>query len=161
MKPYKSHNILNLLSMPELNNRGFLFEVSDKKYGKHLLMSGIPGSNLASDVQQLENDTGLKLQVIVSSGDFHHMAMSGWLDAYPEATFVHSGLKFPTTRNGKNILANESYKNRIVLEKGFDMPSLDQYSDTVKFFGFNQFLVYPDTEGMSEVVCRSLSLKKF
>ena len=64
-------------SMPELNNRGFLFEVGSGKE-KHLLMSGLPGSGLISNVQQLEKDTGLKLTEIVTSGDFHHMATKGW-----------------------------------------------------------------------------------
>ena len=64
-------------SMPELNNRGFLFEVSDGEK-KHLLMSGIPGSKLVTNVQALEKDTGLELKEIVTSGDFHHMATKGW-----------------------------------------------------------------------------------
>lgn len=128
-------------------------------------MSGMPSSDLVADVQQLEKDTDLKLKVIVTSGDFHHMAMTGWLDAYPEATFVHSGLKFPGTRNGKKILSNDSYKSRIILEKGFEFPSLEQYSETVKFFGFNQFFVYPDTDGMpvseKEQTSRSENIMKY
>jgi hypothetical protein len=134
-------------SMPELNNRGFLFEVSDET-GKHLIMSGMPGSKLTDNVKQLEQDVGLTLKVIVTSGDFHHMSMKGWLDAFPAATFVHSSLKFPTTRNGNDILSNESYKSRIVLEKGFELPSLAKYSDTVRFYGFNQFYVYADAPHM-------------
>ena len=55
------------------------------------------------------------------------------LDAFPDAKIYHSGLKFPTTRNGKEILAEE-YKARIELCEGFDFPSLEKYSDTVKFF---------------------------
>jgi hypothetical protein len=34
-------------------------------------------------VQKIEKDTGLKLALIVLSGDFHHMAMKNWLDAQP------------------------------------------------------------------------------
>lgn len=151
--------------MPELNNRGFIFSVSDDKHGNHLLMSGLPASDLVANVQQIEKEEGLKLQVVVTSGDFHHMSMVGWLDAYPEATFIHSGLKFPSTRNGKNILANESYKSRIILEKGFEFPSLQQYSDTIQFFGFNQFFVYPDTDGMpiseKETTKRNENLMKY
>ena len=137
-------------SMPELNNRGFIFEVETKNDGKHLLMSGIPGSKLVDNVKQLEKDVSLSVKSIVTSGDFHHMSMKGWLDAFPDATFVHSDLKFPTTRNGKEILSNEAYKKRIVLEKGFEIPSLEKYSDTVKFFCFNQFLVYADAPFMTQ-----------
>ena len=137
-------------SMPELNNRGFIFEVETKNDGKHLLMSGIPGSKLVDNVKQLEKDVSLSVKSIVTSGDFHHMSMKGWLDAFPDATFVHSDLKFPTTRNGKEILSNEAYKKRIVLEKGFEIPSLEKYSDTVKFFGFNQFFVYADAPFMTQ-----------
>lgn len=137
-------------SMPELNNRGFIFEVETTNDGKHLLMSGIPGSKLVDNVKQLEKDVSLSVKMIVTSGDFHHMSMKGWLDAFPDATFVHSDLKFPTTRNGKDILSNESYKKRIVLEKGFEIPSLEKYSGCVKFFGFNQFFVYADAPFMSQ-----------
>ena len=137
-------------SMPELNNRGFIFEVETKNDGKHLLMSGIPGSKLVDNVKQLEKDVSLSVKTIVTSGDFHHMSMKGWLDAFPDATFVHSDLKFPTTRNGKDIISNEAYKKRIVLEKGFEIPSLEKYSETVKFFGFNQFFVYADAPFMSQ-----------
>lgn len=136
-------------SMPELNNRAYLFEVETKNDGKHLLMSGMPGTTVVDNVKQLEKDVGLSVKVIVTSGDFHHMSMKGWLDAFPDVTFVHSDLKFPTTRNGKEILSNEDYKKRIVLEKGFEMPSLEKYSDTVRFFGFNQFLLYPDAPFMT------------
>ena len=108
-------------SMPELNNRAYLFDVSTKEDGRHLLMSGLPGSKAVDNVKQLEKDvgacsettcchravlipcshshsyiTGLKVKMIVSSGDFHHMSMKGWLDAFPDVTFVQSGLKFPT-----------------------------------------------------------------
>jgi hypothetical protein len=136
-------------SMPELNSRGYVFEVSTQEDGKHLIMSGMPGSQSAGNVKQLEKDLGLALKLIVTSGDFHHMSMSGWLDAFPEAIFVHSALKFPTTRNGKEILANKKYKKRIILEKGFEMTSLKKYEDTIKFFAFNQFLVYPDAPFMT------------
>lgn len=71
------------------------------------------------------------------------------LDAFPDATIYHSGLKFPTTRNGKEILAEEKYKARIELCKGFAIPPLEKYSDTLKFFGFNQFLIYPDMPFMT------------
>ena len=71
------------------------------------------------------------------------------LDAFPNAKIYHSGLKFPTTRNGKEILAEEKYKERIELCEGFEFPSLEKYSDTVRFFGFNQFLVYPDMPFMT------------
>lgn len=147
-------------SMPELNNRGFIFEVTaatnnggdgdDDLTKPHLLMSGIPGSKLVTNVKQLEHDTKLQLKVIVTSGDFHHLAMKGWLDSFPNAKFVHSNLKFPTTRNGKDILSNETYKNRITLEDGFTLQSLhEKYKHVLQFYGFNQFKVYPDVDGMA------------
>ena len=61
---------------------------------------------------------------------------------------VHLTLADSSFSAGKDILSNESYKKRIVLESGFDLPSLEAYSDTVKFFGFNQFFVYPDAPHM-------------
>lgn len=137
-------------SMPELNNRAFIFQVTDEQFGEHFLMSGMPGSPSIKKAQALESAKGLKIREIITSGDFHHMSMKGWLDAYPEATFYHSNLKFPTTRNGKEILANEDYKKRIVLCDGFDIPAMAKYSDSIQFFAFNQFLVYPDQPFMTQ-----------
>lgn len=66
------------------------------------------------------------------------------LEAYKETKFVHSGLKFPDTANGKDILSNEDFKKRITLCKGPDFPTLEEYSDVLKFFGFNKYLVYEE-----------------
>lgn len=61
---------------------------------------------------------------------------------------------------GKDILSNESYKKRIILESGFNLPSLEAYSDTVKFFGFNQFFVYPDAPHMTAAEGKEADKKK-
>ena len=67
------------------------------------------------------------------------------LEAYPSAQFVHSSLKFPTTRNGEEIMANDDYKSRIELVEGPAFPSLEEeYGDILEFYGFNQFLIYDD-----------------
>jgi hypothetical protein len=59
--------------MPRLTNRGFIFEADNKKNGKHLMMSGIPGDECIAKVQAIEKDIGLKL-------DFHHiMSMKAWV----------------------------------------------------------------------------------
>ena len=71
------------------------------------------------------------------------------LDGFPEAKIYHSGLKFPTTRNGKDILSSPDYQKRIELCKDFEVaPALSKYRDTVQFFGFNQFTTYPDMDHM-------------
>jgi hypothetical protein len=128
--------------IPPCNNRGFIYEVSNAKTKKHLLMSGIPGKSEIDAVKKLEKDTGLELTLIVGSGDFHHvcytyeasfefpaycryclpsnrlvfyniqMSISYWLDAFPNVKVLQSGMKFPKTRNGKEILGNEKFKNR-------------------------------------------------
>ena len=76
-------------------------------------------------------------------------------------TSLHRGLKFPKTRNGKTILANQEYASRIELATGFDFPSLEQYSHTVRFFGFNQFLSAPDADFTSENIHNTSKLPKF
>jgi hypothetical protein len=65
-------------SLAILNNRAFFFEVTNKDGKKHLLMSGIPGKSEIPKAQQIEKDTGLKITLIVTSGDFHHMSMEFW-----------------------------------------------------------------------------------
>jgi hypothetical protein len=136
--------------MPIINNRAFVFEVNNKKGEKHLLMSGIPGPSEIPKVKLLEKDTGLKVTIIVASGDFHHMSMKDWLEAFPNTKFIHSSLKFPNTRNGKEILANETWKKQIELVEGPEIESLKEYQDTLKFVGFNQFKIYEDKEGFAK-----------
>lgn len=146
---------------PDVNNRGFIFVVTNKNGREHLLMSGLPTHKSITKARKVEQDTGLSLTLIVSSGDAHHMALRDWLEAFPQTQFVMSGLKFPRTRNGKSILANEDYANRIELATGFDFPSLEQYSDTVRFFGFNQFLSAPDADFTSQDIHNTSKLPKF
>ena len=55
---------------------------------KSLIMSGIPGDLAITKMRKLERETGLKLTTIISSGDFHHMAMKSWLTEYPDITIV-------------------------------------------------------------------------
>ena len=61
-------------------SRAFIFEADTAEYGKHFLMSGIPGHNCIPKMQKLEQDTGIPLKLVVLSGDFHHMAMKYWLE---------------------------------------------------------------------------------
>ena len=138
-----------LAFMPEINNRGFVFEVEDNGK-KHLLMSGLPGEGAIPKAKKVEKDTGLELTVIVTSGDMHHLSMTEWLEAYPKAKFIHSALKFPTTRNGQKILAEPKFKDCIELVEGPKIESLEKYSDTIQFFAFNQFLLYADNDKMTE-----------
>jgi len=135
---------------PDMNNCGFIYHVTNEFGVKHLLLNGIPGPSCIPKVQKIEKDTGLELTLIVLSGDFHHMAMKNWLDAYPQVEVVHSALKFPTTRNGMAILENPDYKARIELVTGPDFPSLKQYEDVVQFYGFDQFYVSSDKPWMSK-----------
>jgi hypothetical protein len=127
-----------------INNRGFIFCVKDAQGNEHLLMSGMPTHNCIPKVRKVEEVTGLKLTLIVSSGDFHHMSMKDWLVEFPSVQIIMSGLKFPKTRNGAEILDNPDYKKRIELVTGPTFASLEQYKDVVQFFGFNQFLTGPD-----------------
>jgi hypothetical protein len=131
-------------TMPCINNRAFVFEVKNKKGVKHLLMSGLPGKSEIDKVRKIEKDVGLKVTIIVASGDFHHLSMKMWLEAFPETKFIHSALKFPTTRNGKDILANETWKKQIELVEGPEIESLKEYEDTLKFVAFNQFKINQD-----------------
>jgi hypothetical protein len=135
---------------PDINNRGFIYRVTNESGVEHLLLNGIPGPGCIPKVQKIEEDTGLKLTLIVGQGDFHHMALSKWLDAYPQVKVLQSGIKFPKTRNGMEILQNPDYKARIELVSGPDFPSLKQYEDVVQFYGFNQFYVYSDKPWMSK-----------
>lgn len=147
--------------LEDVNNRGFIFVVTNNQGEKHLLMSGLPTDKCIAKAQKVEKVTGLSLSLIVSSGDAHHMALRDWLVAFPNTQFVMPGLKFPKTRNGKEILGVKSYADRIELANGPDFPTLEQYSDTVQFFGFNQFFHAEDAEFTSKDIHNTSKLPKF
>ena len=128
-----------------INNRAFLFAVPDG-----LLMYGIPTFDVIEQVKALETETGKKLVVVMSSGDWHHMFVKWWLEAFPSTKFVMSGLKFPTTRNGTAVLANPVFKKQIELVEGPTFPSLEKYSSVVRFVGFNQCGIYADNDNFSK-----------
>jgi len=114
-------------------------------------------------VQKLEKAVRLPLKIIVCSGDFHHLFMRHWLKSFPDIKVYQSGLKFPNTRNGKEILDEAKewnskqdlkkgypFKDRIILISDANVPflhpDLAKYQETVQFFGFDQFFIYKDEE---------------
>ena len=134
-----------------INNRGFLFQVNDPTHGPCLIMYGTPNDTLIPPALELQRSTGLAIQWMITSGDFHHLYLSKWMDALPSARFVMSELKFPTTRNGMAILADEAYKSRITLtEEVESLPEVQAWSDTVQFISFNQGFIYTDQDWMAK-----------
>jgi hypothetical protein len=146
---------------PVINNRGFMFCVKNSQGEEHLLLNGIPTDKCIPKAKEVEEATGLKLTLIVGSGDFHHLAMKDWLGAFPQVKIVMSGLKFPKTRNGHEILKNPDYGKRIELATGPHFPSLEQYSDVVQFYGFNQFRTSPDAPWTSKDIHNISKLPKY
>jgi hypothetical protein len=89
MKYTKTHtNPKYLLHFSELttttftlcSSRAFIFEADTHEFGKHFVMSGIPGHDSIPKMKKLEKDTCVPLKLVVLSGDFHHMAMKYWLE---------------------------------------------------------------------------------
>ena len=80
------------------------------------------------------------------------MSIKYWLDAYPNVKILHSDMKFTKTRNGQDILQNPTYRKQLELSSDVNFPQLDEYSDTVRFFGFDRFTSYQDKDYMSKTV---------
>jgi len=61
--------------------------------------------------------TGLTVRYVVTSGDAHHLYLEDWLEeeTFAATKFFMTGVKFPTTRNGKKLLAKPQHKVRIEL----------------------------------------------
>jgi hypothetical protein len=95
--------------MPRLTNRGFVFVADNAKNGKHLMMSGIPGDECIPKVQAIEKDTGLELKKIITSGDFHHMAMKDWVRGVQVFAVEFSFSRGIITSNQPTVLSSSQY----------------------------------------------------
>lgn len=141
--------------MMTLNNRGFVFAVSEKgsEDKKSLFLVGLPGESAIVKMKKLEKETGLKLGLAASSGDFHHMAIKAWIEAYPDVKIIMSGVRFPKTRNGASIMGDSELASHMELIDGtpesFANCSANKYSHIIRFFGFNQTFYYSDQEFMA------------
>jgi hypothetical protein len=78
----------NTEEYPRLTLILLVLKVTNSAGETHLLMYGIPGKSEIPKVQKLEADEGLKLTLVVASGDFHHMSMSHWYVIRPVLLYI-------------------------------------------------------------------------
>jgi hypothetical protein len=129
----------------EVNNRTFVFQLKDKSGADTLLAFG-PGRQPVIDaVKTIESDTGLKLGWVIGNGGGHHMFLSLWYDAFPEARVLVPAKRVPDTRNGLELA--ERYKDRWELLEGPRCEVLaEEFGDQIDTAVFDQLFTYPDQE---------------
>lgn len=133
-----------------INNRAFLIRINDPE-GDFLLMSGINGDKNIDRVRALEEKLGLKLKIMISSGDWHHMYVRYWMDAFPDTRVLMPGVKFPISMNGVELMAEEKYNSRIeLIDQDGMLDLLAQYQDQVQFYCFNQCHTYTEEAWQSK-----------
>lgn len=171
------HHPGNIAAMPEHNNRSWVLHVRDADDGDFLLVYGLPEEKVgAPKVRAVEVASGLKVKYIMTSGCWHHLYLDQWLASFPDAQFLFPKAKFPETRNGKQVLADQAKAARVLLyDTEDDMPvfgSGGKYLDQLRFVVSDQQTTYPDegplaatadlvpTEAMGEVMSHLAVAKK-
>jgi len=135
----------------DINNRAWIFEINDKVTGDFLLVYGLPSCKKAlPKVKAIMSATGLTVRYVVTSGDAHHLYLEDWLEeeTFAATKFFMTGVKFPTTRNGKKLLAKPQHKVRIELIIDQIPEALEKYTDQVQFYLNTQYTIYEDQEGV-------------
>jgi hypothetical protein len=111
--------------LPVNSNRGLIFKVKNQDdFQERLLMSGVPSNfkKAVKKVRMVELLTGLTLDLIVGSGDYHHLSLKHWLEEFPLVKVILSGPHFEKTKIGADILLR--YGSRVEVVKGETKPSL-------------------------------------
>jgi hypothetical protein len=107
------------------SNRGLILKVKNQDdFQECLLMSGVPSNfkKAVKKVRKVELLTGLTLDLIVGSGDYHHLSLKHWLDEFPLVKVILSGPHFGKTKNGADLLLQ--YGTRVEVVKDSTKPSL-------------------------------------
>jgi len=138
------HNPGNLAAMPKHNNRALVFAIKDTEAGDFLFVYGIPDSQFIQNLKAVETAAGLPIKYVMTSGCWHHLYLEDWIAAFAEPVkFLMTSAKFPVTRNGTKLLADEAMKARIEVYDT-EVPFLTKYADQIQFVVMDQQTTFPD-----------------
>jgi hypothetical protein len=128
----------------QVNNRTFVFRLNDKTAGADvLLVFGCANPPAIDAVKKVAADTGLKVAWIVGNGGAHHMFLSLWYDAFPDARVLVPAKRVPFTRNGMELA--ERYADRWELLHGPRPAQLvEAFGDQIDTVVFDQLFSYSD-----------------
>jgi hypothetical protein len=132
-----------LLSSMELNNRVFVFELRGREGKGVLLVFGCGGPSTIAAVREIEKRSGTNVAWIVGNGGGHHLFLSLWYDAFPEARILVPAKRVPYTRNGQEL--QKRYAARWELMHGPRPKQLvDELGSEIDVVIFDQLFHYND-----------------
>jgi hypothetical protein len=132
-----------LLTSVELNNRVFVFELRGRSGKNVLLVLGCGGPSTIAAVHEIERKTGTKVAWVVGNGGGHHLFLSLWYDAFPDARVLIPAKRVPFTRNGQAL--QKKYAARWELMHGPRPKQLvDEFGSEIDVVIFDQLFHYDD-----------------
>jgi hypothetical protein len=132
-----------LLTCMELNNRVFVFKLRDRAGKDVLLVFGCGGPSTVAATRAIERKTGTKVGWIVGNGGGHHLFLSLWYDAFPEARVLVPAKRVPFTRNGLEL--QQKYASRWELMHGPKPKQLvEEFGREIDVVIFDQLFHYKD-----------------
>jgi hypothetical protein len=139
-----------LASGLELNNRTFVFRLKDLSGQQHLLAFGCGNAVTIRAVQQIEEETGLKLDWVVGNGGNHHLFLDLWYQAFPAARILVPSRRVPHTQNGKELA--RKYADRWELMHGPQpLQLVEEFGDQIDIVIFDQLLANKEPDAKTGV----------
>jgi hypothetical protein len=132
-----------LLSSMELNNRVFVFRLRGRAGKDVLLVFGCGGASTLAGVRAIEKQTGTNVGWVVGNGGGHHLFLSLWYEAFPQARVLVPAKRVPFTRNGQEL--QRKYAARWELMHGPRPKQLvDEFGSEIDVVIFDQLFHYKD-----------------
>jgi hypothetical protein len=116
---------------PAINNRCLVFRIVEDGAARLLVINGVDASAI-SEVQRLEQQTGLAVRYMLSPGGGHHVLLPPWIEAFPQASILVGPERIPRTASGKKLLAMPRVST---FDPGAVLPQLKGQLEFVSFRG--------------------------
>ena len=116
---------------PAINNRCLVFRIVEDGTARLLVINGVDASAI-SEVQRLEQQTGLAVRYMLSPGGGHHVLLPPWIEAFPQASVLVGPERIPRTASGKKLLAMPRVST---FDPGAVLPQLKGQLEFVSFRG--------------------------
>lgn len=125
---------------PEMNNRVFVFRLTDQRAGEQVLFVANPSVSDAHipEVRRLERETGLTVRYLFSPGGGHHLQIPPWRDAFTKATVLVGPTRVPKVASARRLMEGGRVQ---ILDPANPLP---QFQGELGCVIFDKLIGFPD-----------------